>query len=317
MARFLLPTLLALTLLSSASDDSQPLALVQHAADTSSLRSADVCPFRLRALVHTYGDEPVNADYLLIWATPEQWREEISVGNDRATRIGGKGASSIKDDSEQAQAIRSQLRSLDLAAILYLEPSYSFGGVKSRNHDGARMQCLFRTTKHSKTNLCFDAASGALVRSESGDSTTEFSKYSEFKGKLFPRVVTIFHGKKIYRVIEVKELTCDSDPNPLLFDTDAQYKTLAGCEHPVVPTPIKLPDPEYPVQLRTRNPQVVRLSATVSETGGVENIAVVRSGGALDVYAINALRNWKFAPATCGSRAVPFQFFTEVNFRTY
>jgi len=269
------------------------------------------------AEVHTYGDEPVDAGYQLIWATPEQWREEISIGNDRAIRIGGKGTSSTKGDSEQAQAIRSQLRSLDLAAILYVEPSYSFGGVKRRKHDDARMQCLLRTTKHSKTDLCFDAATGALIRSESGDSTTEFSKYSEFRGKLFPRIVTVFHGKKTYEVIEVMELTYDSNPKPLLFDTDAQYKTLAGCEHPVVPTPIKLPDPEYPAPLKTQNLQVVRLSATVTETGGVENIAVTRSAGALDVYAISALRNWQFAPATCGSRAVPFQFFTEVNFRTH
>jgi TonB family protein len=318
MAKFLLPALLGLTIVCSASDNSQPLALIQHAVDISNLRTPDVAPFRLRARVHVYGEDPVNADYLLIWATAERWREEISVGNNRAIRVGGKATISIKDDSDQAQSIRSQLRLLDLAAVLYVKPNDSLGDVKSRNHDVARMQCLSRTAKQgSKTELCFDAATGVLVKNESGNSTTEFSKYSEFKGKLFPRLVTIFHGKTPYELIEVQDLAYDSDHDASLFDSDARYKTMAGCEHPVAPTPIRLPDPEYPAQLRTRNPQVVRLSATVNETGGVENIVVTRSAGALDVYAIKALGTWKFAPATCGSRAVPVQFFFEVNFKTH
>jgi TonB family protein len=271
--------------------------------------------------VRVQGADPVDAGYLLIWATPDRWREEISVGNDLAIRVGAKATISIKGDTEQTQAIRSQLRSLDFEAVLYVKPSQSLGDVKNINHDGVAMQCLSRTAKRvSKTKLCFDVATGALVKEESENSTTEFSKYSDFKGKLFPRLVTTFHGKEPHELIEVQELTYDSAPDPSLFDTVAQYKqykTMSGCEHPVVPTPMELPDPEYPAQLRARSPQAVKLSATVNEAGRVESIAVIRSAGALDVYAINALKTWKFLPATCGSRAVPFQFFTEVNFKTY
>jgi len=318
MAKFFPATLLALTIPCSGSDNSQPLALVQHAADIANVRSADVGPFRLRASVYTYGAEPVKADYLLIWVTSEQWREEISIENHRALRIGGKGTVSTKDDTEQAQAIRSQLRSLDIPALLYIKSNHSLGGVEMRNYDNVKEQCLSRTAKlSSKTELCFDAATGALLRKESGDNTTEFSKYSDFNGKLFPRLVTSLDGKQPHASIEVEELTYDSHPDPALFEIDAQYKTMAGCEHPVVPTPIELPDPEYPAQLRTRNPQHVKLSATVNETGGVENIMVLRSAGPLDAYAIAALKKWQFAPATCGSGAVPFPFFTEVEFKRY
>src|SRR4051794_26670555 len=118
MAKFLLPPLLALTILCSASGNPQPLALLQHAAEICNLRSADVGPFRLRARVRVQGADPVDAGYLLIWATPDRWREEISVGNDLAIRVGAKATISIKGDTEQTQAIRSQLRSLDFEAVL-------------------------------------------------------------------------------------------------------------------------------------------------------------------------------------------------------
>jgi TonB family protein len=313
---FLVVAVLTITSPCPASDP-QSFQLVQRAAETSNIRITEVGPFRLRVRVHVNRDQPIDADYLLIWAAPDQWREEISTGNDHAIRIGGRNTVSIKSDSEQTQAIRSILRSLDVPAILYVKPNQTLGSVKNRNHEGNKVQCLSRAAKlSSKNELCFDAVTSVLVKNESGDSTTEFSKFAEFKGKQFPWLVTTFGGKKVHDLIEVEELTGIA-PDSSLFSADAQYKTVPGCEHPVVPTPIRLPDPEYPAQLRTSNPQTVKLSATVNETGAVEGISVVRSAGALDAYAINALRTWTFAPATCGAIAVPFQFFTDVTFRTY
>lgn len=316
VAAFLVIAVLTIAIPCAASDP-QSSQLLQRAAETSNVRTTEIGPFRLRARVRVNRDQPIDADYLLIWAAPDQWREELSTGTDHAIRIGGRNTVSIKDDSEQTQAIRSILRSLDVPSILYVKPSQTLSGVKTRNHDGNKVQCLSRAAKlSSKSELCFDAVTSVLVKTESGDTTTEFSKFAEFKGKQFPRLVTTFSGKKVYDVIEVEELTSIT-PDSSLFGADAQYKTAPGCEHPVVPTPIKLPDPVYPAQLRTRSPQTVKLSATVNETGAVEGISVVRSAGALDAYAINALRAWKFAPAACGGIAVPFQLFADVNFMTY
>ena len=156
-----------------------------------------------------------------------------------------------------------------------------------------------------------------LVREEFPDTTAEFSNYLDFRGKQIPRLLKTFQDKGLHGEIEVLELTYDPNPDPVLFETNPQYKTEPGCEYPVVPTPIKLPDPEYPAQFRTPTPQFVKLSATVNEAGRVQNIAVVRSAGALDVYAVRALEKWEFSPATCGSVTVPFQFYTDVNFKTY
>jgi TonB family protein len=324
MAKFLLPALVVLTALSSASDNSQPLTLVQHGADVSNIRSIDVGPFRLHAQIRVLGEGPLEADYLLFWVSPERWREEITIGTEHAIRIGGHGTVSSKDNSEQAHSVRMSLLSLDASALLNIRPGESLSGVKSREHHGVTIQCVSQTAKlSSKAELCFDPVTGVLVRRElaeptGGHRTSEFSKYSEFNGKLFPRLVRTFRDKELDQQVEVQELAHDPDPAGGLFEADTQYKTMPGCEHPVGPrAAIKLPHPEYPAMLRTRGKQIVKLSATIDESGGMQDIAVIRSAGALDPYAIKALRKWKFTPATCGGVAVPFQFYIEVNFRTY
>ena len=322
VAGLLIVAVLTISITCAASGP-QPLPLVQRAAEVANIRATEVGPFRLRARVHVNRevvvnrDQPIDADYLLIWAAPDQWREEISSGKDRAIRIGGRNTVSVNNDSEQAQVIRSVLRSLDVPVVLYVRPGQSLSSVKDRNHGGNKLECLWRAEQSgSKSELCFDQVTGVLVKDKSGDKTTEFSKFAEFKGKQFPRLVTTFVGKKIYDVIEVDELT-GIFPDSSLFSVETQSKTMPGCEHPVAPIAIKVADPEYPEKLRKPNPQFVRLSATVTETGGVEEISVVRSAGALDAYAINAVRAWKFAPATCGGVAVPFQTFAEISFRSY
>lgn len=301
----------------SAASDSEPFNLIQRAATISNIRTAEVAPFRLTAKITVNSAQPLEADYVLTWAAPDAWREEISIGNEHAIRIGGKNTVSVKNDSEQAQSIRSILRSFDAAAMLHVKSNESLGRVKKRLHGGVEVQCLSRAARMSaKSELCFDAVTGVLVSDQSGDNTSEFSKYADFRGKQFPRLVTTFSGKAVYDVMHVIDLEGIA-PDASLFRPDPQYTTTPGCEHPVVPTPIKLPDPEYPEPLRTASPQRVKLSATVTESGGVEGISVVRSAGALDGYAIKALERWRFSPATCDGHPVPFRFFTEVNFRTY
>ena len=308
----------------TATDNSQSSVLVQHAAERSNIRGLDAAPFQLRAKVRVLDGTPVEADYLLIWAAPDRWREEISVGGRIAIRIGGKGSVSSKNDSEQAQAMRQNLRQLDISTVLSTEQGASLSGVKDQVVDGVKLQCVSRTAKlRPRAELCFDSSKGVLVRESFANTGaipgrfTQFLDYSEFRGKLSPRILRTFQGKTLGAEIEVKQLVYYPDPDPTLFEADTRYKTIAGCEHPEVPRPIKLPDPVYPPQFRTPGPQRVKLSAIVNEIGGVQDIVVTGSAGPLDQYAIKAVEKWKFSPATCGAVPVPFQFFIDENFRTY
>jgi hypothetical protein len=124
--------------------------------------------------------------------------------------------------------------------------------------------------------LCFDSAAGTLISERSGDWTEKFSKYVEFKGKQFPRLIRSSSGSKILSTIEVEELTADV-PDSALFSTEGNFEIRPRCERPVASTPIRLPEPEYPANLHTRDTQLVKLIATVKETGRVDDIAIVKS----------------------------------------
>lgn len=76
--------------------------------------------------------------------------------------------------------------------------------------------------------------------------------------------------------------------------------------------------PRYPpLALRRREQGRVLLRVTVSAAGGVLAVAVLQSSGSdlLDSAAMEAVRSWRFAPATRGG--VPVEGIAEapINFR--
>jgi TonB family protein len=76
-------------------------------------------------------------------------------------------------------------------------------------------------------------------------------------------------------------------------------------------------EPEYPEGYRrARISGIVILELAISETGETENFAVLKSlGPAIDVAAIDAVKKWKFAPATRDGKPIPVLFNLTINFK--
>ena len=87
----------------------------------------------------------------------------------------------------------------------------------------------------------------------------------------------------------------------------------------VAPRPIYDPDPEYSDEARKAKYQgVVVLWVVVGTDGLPKDVRVSRSLGlGLDQKAIEAVRNWRFQPATLDGRPVAVQLNIEVSFRLY
>jgi periplasmic protein TonB len=85
------------------------------------------------------------------------------------------------------------------------------------------------------------------------------------------------------------------------------------------PKPISTPDPEYSEEARKAKYQgVVVLWLIVDQNGNPKQIKVERPlGMGLDQKAIEAVRKWKFEPATKDGQPVAVQINVEVNFRLY
>ncbi len=85
------------------------------------------------------------------------------------------------------------------------------------------------------------------------------------------------------------------------------------------PHPIYAPDPDYSEEGRKVKAQgVVVLWVGIGPDGRVRDVRVQRSlGYGLDERAVDAVRRWRFKPATVDDRPVAVQINVEVRFRLY
>ena len=86
-----------------------------------------------------------------------------------------------------------------------------------------------------------------------------------------------------------------------------------------VQRPLSTPDPEYTETARKKKIQgTVVVAVALNAQGTIDDIKVVRSlEPSLDQSSVNAVRQWKFAPATKDGQPVAVQFEIETTYRTY
>lgn len=87
------------------------------------------------------------------------------------------------------------------------------------------------------------------------------------------------------------------------------------------PQAIFTPDPDYPLSVRKGKHKIQGicvLGLTVDEHGSVRDVHVTRSlDKRLDQTAIDALKQWKFKPATKDGKPVAVRTSASVEFRLY
>lgn len=85
------------------------------------------------------------------------------------------------------------------------------------------------------------------------------------------------------------------------------------------PRPLDTPEPNYPDSVKSQGIHgIVRFSAVVGVDGRVHEINVIQSlEPSLDANAIEALKKWRFAPATKNGMPVACQMTLEVDYRLY
>lgn len=136
----------------------------------------------------------------------------------------------------------------------------------------------------------------------------------------------VFEDGQFVRLADEKALAMKTDgtakplPQPLepAMRDDPNNKDYLrvgnGVAAPVVTTRV---EPVYPEAYRMlRISGIVILEMVISETGTVERIGVLKSlGPALDAAGIEAVKKWKFAPATRDGKPVPVLFSLTINFK--
>jgi TonB family protein len=85
------------------------------------------------------------------------------------------------------------------------------------------------------------------------------------------------------------------------------------------PHQIYAPDPQYPEKERkARHRGTVVVELVVDTDGSTRNVTVIRPlSRDFDQAAVDAVRNWKFSPATRDGQPVAVQIKAEVSFHLY
>ncbi len=108
------------------------------------------------------------------------------------------------------------------------------------------------------------------------------------------------------------------ESQPPLFVCSSDHPPSAGpCATP--PKATYSPDPTYSAEAyRARLQGRVRMAVVVTADGRIGDIQVVKSlGMGLDEQAVQAVRQWRFEPATLDGKPVAVKANIEVNFRLY
>lgn len=133
----------------------------------------------------------------------------------------------------------------------------------------------------------------------------------------------IYENGKLTRYVDQQAALQASDltgvpvsqpPDPSLAGKGRWVRVAPPVQAPVVVTRV---EPRYPEDYRrARVSGLVVLEAAVSEAGAIENVGILKSlAPGMDMAALDAVRQWKFKPATQDGKPVASLFNLTINFK--
>ena len=264
--------------------------------------------------------------YLVTWISPSRWREELEIGNYKRLRVhDGKGYWQQSPISFQPEIIFQLESMLDLKTALKIGPKQELGKVKTRDKDGVREKCVEVkwATGTTERILCFDEANGSLLsveypkgQSQIGPdiSRIEYGAFNKLGDKRIHYEVHAFHDRKVIITTKITEVTPITEADPGLFAPLANSDFWPQCDDMQVGEVVKRVQPNYPATAREHREQGrVGFYAVIQVDGSLSNLTLIRGATPeLEAAAADALRQWRYKPASCGS--TPIRVETLISF---
>jgi TonB family protein len=312
-------------LLSAASaneKDNEAKTLAQKASDLSDIRKEGAPPFRLKANLRITNDDGsvVEGVYTEFWISNAQWRKEMVLGDFRRTQVAmGRKSWTLDSSSIVPNRIADLETPFDLWT-LRLNP-WKTDKFEDQQVDGIAARC-FRTKREmwGVSELCFDKTSGSLlakmdpvrVKNKTVDGTCIYRDYQRFGDRLVATSYQCFEDKKVRLQAKVGELTMRPDLDQTLFAPLSGGKESAHClSHPQPPTVIQ----PAPAVAPRKGDAMVTLSLLVGTDGKPREVQVVGSvDNDYDEAALEAVRQWRFKPASCEGQPIEVKIAVEIDF---
>lgn len=299
-----------------ADTEKEANALIERARQLSNIRAEGNSAFVLKAEFRILRDpsHPVSGTYTEFWASPSLWRQEISAGDFHSTTVVNNDkrwelssdAETPKDVSTAANTVAYKLE--------YLSYGPGAADITERVSASWSLRCVVSRDDGlgGRQERCFDKSTSAFVSeglpfvSHGGEeiSRCAFTDFQKFDEKLFPRSALCLEGERPSLQAAVIELKRQEPVNQSLFTAPPGAKEFPNCPSDwKPPAAIKSPDPA----VMAGGPAV--FSVVVQTDGRAYDPKVTSAGEQFDKAGLDALRDWRFQPATCAGK--PMQ--TKIN----
>jgi TonB family protein len=205
---------------------------------------------------------------------------------------------------------------LNSKTVLMIGSKEVLGKVKNRDKDGIRQTCAEVKWKTGiERILCFDVASGNLLSVEypTNDnqnppdiSRIEYSAFHDVGEKHVPFEIRALRDKTVVATVKVLEMAPTAEENPSLFVVPTNSDFWAHCDDMQDAELAGHVQPIYPSNARS-NGQSGRVIfyAVIEADGTLTRLTIIRRAPpALESAAADAIRQWHYKPAACGSTPV-------------
>lgn len=305
----------------SAKDKKQEEAavLLARARELSDIRCEGCPPFRMKAGVRLpfAGKMVEQGRYELVWSSRDSWWDSLSLLGVRQMRV------RVRDRVWQSRPSKvlpdRNFRTLQLLDFVERLRVFRAERVVEIMWQGQHaLRCVHLGGKEALDRLlCFsergflggEAFEGRFPR------RFEFSGYGALGLKYYPHMMRIFEGQGRAVEIEVLDMRLDAEAESTAFLPPEGSEELAACDdfEPARPRNRHLTNMADKIGHKTPFGSIAVFSV-IEPDGSVSPIGVVRSlSPELDSLAMDAVRQWKFFPASCGGAPVRQELVLEVE----
>ena len=269
----------------------------------------------------------ITGQIVVTWISRSRWREELEFANYTRIRVHDSNGYWQQTTLNFQPEIIFQLDSmLDFKTVFKIGAKQSLGKVKARDKNGVRQKCAeVKWTRGTERVLCFDEASGSLLsieypRSENQNppdiSRVEYSAFNKLGEKRIPYEVRAFRERTAILTTKVTDVTPIAEGDVAPFSPPANSEFWPQCDDMQNPELVNRVQPQYPANARTNGEQGRVVYYAVIETNGtLSHLTLIqRATPTLELAASDAIRQWRYKPAACGSTPIRVQTSIPVDF---
>jgi TonB family protein len=167
---------------------------------------------------------------------------------------------------------------------------------------------VFRLAKLQEDQGLIDAAEDTLL--DARHKQREAVEPNRMLAQFYARRVTALHKQEAQNEPQAAS-------NPGEPDENGVYRIGGPADRGPIPPPARADQPQYPPEALAAGIQgVVIAEIVIDPSGNVRDAKVVQSIPLLDEAALQAVRNWHFAPSLVNGQPVPVRMNVNVNFTT-